>query len=36
MIKSNEIFIQVLAPNAKLLIQQKIESTSHGTLKPAH
>lgn len=37
MIKNDEIFIQVLAPNAKLLIQQKNESASASTsvLKPA-
>ena len=36
MIKSDEIFIQVLAPNAKLLIQQKIELSSQSVQKPAH
>ena len=36
MIKSDEIFVQVLAPNSKLLIQQKKESVPLSALKSAH
>lgn len=35
MIKKDEIFVQVLAPNTKLLIQQKNVSTPQNIVKPA-
>ena len=36
MIKSDEIFVQVLASNTKLLIQQKIEPSPQSPRKPTH
>ena len=36
MIKSDEIFVQVLASNTKLLIQQKIEPSPQSPRKAAH